>query len=251
MGGLGELHDLLPRGAVRDQVDHREAIDEDEVVADGGPDAFDDLDGEAHPVLVGAAPAVGALVGVGDEELVDEVAFRPHDLDPVIARLASARSGGGDVGDLFLDPVLIKFFRREGRDRGFDGRGGDAFGAVSVAACMEDRHRDLAAIVVDSVGDDAVVGDVVSAEEARGAGEDAAFLVGGHAAGDHQGNPAAGAFGIEGGDAVPVLRLLQPCVHRAHEDAVLERRETKIERCEQMGIIGHGAALLRAQSACG
>jgi hypothetical protein len=125
---LATWHDLVPGLAVRDQVDHREAVDHDEVGAHGGADAGHDLDRQAHPVLERPAPAVGAAVGVGDEELVEEVALRAHDLDPVVAGLAGAGGGGGDVGDLLLDAGLIEFAGREGRDRRLDRARGDACG---------------------------------------------------------------------------------------------------------------------------
>jgi hypothetical protein len=47
---------------------------------------------------------------------------------------------------------------------------------------MQDLHRDLAARVMDGIGDDAVIGDVLIGEQARRTGKHAAFAVGGHAA---------------------------------------------------------------------
>ena len=90
------------------------------------PDRFaraaHDLDRQAHAVLAVAAPGVVALVGARGEELVDEVAFRAHDLDAVVARLrassaqrtkspivrstpraVSARGVNGVIGDLIAD----------------------------------------------------------------------------------------------------------------------------------------------------
>ena len=48
-------------------------------------DFFDDLDEESLPVLGGAAPFVGAVVGVRAQELIDEIALTAHDLDGVVA----------------------------------------------------------------------------------------------------------------------------------------------------------------------
>ena len=60
---------------------------DEEVVADELARATDDLDGEAHPLLGGAAPVVGTVVGAAGEELVDQVALGAHDLHSVVARL--------------------------------------------------------------------------------------------------------------------------------------------------------------------
>ena len=66
-------------------------------------DAADDFDREAHALLRRAAPGIGALVGARRQELVDQIAFRAHHLDAVVAGLAREH-GAVDVGlDLPFD----------------------------------------------------------------------------------------------------------------------------------------------------
>ena len=72
---LRQLHDFIVGRAIGHEINHRQPVDHDEIGANGFADAFDHLDGQAHAVLVRAAPFVGAFVGVGDEELVEEVAL--------------------------------------------------------------------------------------------------------------------------------------------------------------------------------
>ncbi len=218
----------------------REAVDQDEVVADRGADPPDRLDRQAHPVLERPAPAVGAPVGVGDEELVEEVALRAHHLDAVVAGLARPGCGGGDVGDLLFDPGLVEFARRIGRDRRADRRGGHAVGAVAVAAGVQDLHGDPPAGGVHGVGHLPVVRHVLRREQARRAGQHRALGVGGHAAGDDQRDLARRALGVEGGDPAPVAVLLEPGVHRAHQHPVRQGDVAEIERREQVRVECHG-----------
>ena len=113
---LGQLHDLRPRAAVRDQVEHGQPIDQDEVRADGLARAPHDLHGQAHPVLVGPAPLVVALVRVGDEELVDEVPLRAHDLDSVVPGFLRQLGTPHEGLDLALHATASEGPRRERRD---------------------------------------------------------------------------------------------------------------------------------------
>ena len=111
---LGQLHDFAPVAAIRHQVEHREPIDDDEIGADRCARARDDLYRQPHAVRVAAAPVVRAAVGMCGDELVDEVAFRTHDLDAVVTRLASQRGATHESADLALDATGAQ---RPGRER--------------------------------------------------------------------------------------------------------------------------------------
>jgi hypothetical protein len=78
-------HGLFPAAAVGNQVDHGQAVDDDEIFADGLPRALDNLE-----------------VGVGDQEFVDEIAFRAHDLDAVVAGLARKLRAAHKIAYLFF-----------------------------------------------------------------------------------------------------------------------------------------------------
>ena len=76
------------------------------------------------------------------------------------------------------------------------------------------------------------VGDVVIGEEPSGAREHAALAIGRHAARHHQPNAAPRPRGVELGHAVPILGFFEVRVHRAHQHAILQRGEAKVERGE-------------------
>jgi hypothetical protein len=144
LDGAGKGHHLVPGGSLGDQIDHRQAVDQDEIRAHSGADPADHLDRQAHPVGIGPAPVILAAVGVGDEELVQEIALRPHHLDAVIASLAGADGGGDHVSDLLLDAGGIQGLGNKRRNRRLQGRGGDAVARIGIATGMEDLHRDAA-----------------------------------------------------------------------------------------------------------
>ena len=201
--------------------------------------AAHDLDRQPHAIFIRTAPAVGAFVRVGHEELVQEITLRPHDLHAIIARLLCAPCGRHDVTDLFFDTVLIQFRRWKRGYRGFDCRGCDALGTIRIAARVQDLHRNFPARIVDARGDDAVVVDILLCRHHRRPRQNGPFQVGTDPASDHQGHVTARAGCIKLGDAVPVLRLFQTGVHGPHEDAVLERREAQIKGSQQVRVVGH------------
>ena len=88
----GQPFDFGARAAAFHEVEAGDAEDDDEVATHGGAGLAHDLEREARAILERAAPFVGAQVGARREEFVDEVAFRTHDLDAVVAGLARQRS---------------------------------------------------------------------------------------------------------------------------------------------------------------
>ena len=69
-------------------------------------DLFDDLLDDAGPVLERTAVFVGAAIGVGREELLQEIAVRAVQLDAVDARLLAAESTFGEFVFQFVDLPL-------------------------------------------------------------------------------------------------------------------------------------------------
>ena len=100
--GLGKHDCLFPVVAVGNQVDHGQPINDDEVAANGFTGPLHYLHRQAHALRVVAAPLVGALVGVCNQELVDEIAFRAHDLDAVVAGLARELRTAHKLANLFF-----------------------------------------------------------------------------------------------------------------------------------------------------
>src|SRR5690606_6818421 len=104
---LGQQNHLVPTAAIFHQVEHRQAIDDDELGADRGAYPADDFQRQAHPIFITAAPTVGALVDALDQELVDEIALGTHDLDAVVAGYLGERGAIDEIADLLLDPRLV------------------------------------------------------------------------------------------------------------------------------------------------
>ena len=159
----------------------------------------------------------------------------PRDLD--IARAAVPTRDGR------LDLLAGQFVRHVRRDRGLQRGGGDEVLVVAVAAEVQDLHGDPSALGVDRVGDEAVLGHPVLVDEHRPARGRSTLGVGGDAAGDDEPDAAAGALGVEGGHPLEALRgLLEPDVHRPHEDAVGQGHPAgQLQRGEQVrvGRCGH------------
>ena len=72
---FGKLHNLIMGGSIRDQIDHRQPIDQDEIIPNGRAGASDDLNCKTHAVFIRTAPAICAFVGVRDQKLVDEISL--------------------------------------------------------------------------------------------------------------------------------------------------------------------------------
>ncbi len=203
---LGEHDDLIPGAAALDQIEHRQAIDDDEFRADRLAYAAHDLDRQAHAVFVAAAPAVGTLVDVGNQKLVDEVAFRAHDFDAVITRFLGQCGAAGKVGNLLFDPFLVQLLGGERVDRRLYRTGRDLLGAVGVTACVQNLHADLAAFGVHSVSDHLVLGRFFRRGHLGRAMGNAALLVRTNTTGNDKAGTPTGALGKVGRLAVETVR---------------------------------------------
>src|SRR5690606_32859697 len=184
-------------GAAGHQVEHGQPVDDDEVLADRLAHPADDLHREAHAVLVGAAPAVGALVGLPGDELVDQIALGAHDLHTVVAGLAGQAGGAGVVVDGALDLGVGELARYEGADGRLKRARGDQVLVVGVPAEVQDLQGDAPTLAVDGGGDDPVLPGLLLGGEPGAALVGPALVVGGDAAGDDQPHPAAGPGGVE------------------------------------------------------
>ena len=157
----------------------------DQVRADGLAHATDDLHRQTHAVLVATAPTVGAVVGVGGEELVNEITFRPHDLHTVVLGLLGQHGAVDEILDLFLDAFLVQLFRLERVDRRLNGARRYRFRAVGVATSVENLHADLAVRSVHGAGHDLVLFGFFRGGQLGCAGIHTALIVRADTTGDH------------------------------------------------------------------
>ncbi len=230
-----------------DEVERRDPVDDQEILPGARARPPDDLDGKAQPVLQRAAPAVGAVVRPQRRELGDEIAFRGHDLDAVVARLLRQRGALDERLDRLLDLAVGEDARLAAVDGRGDGGGADEVVELRVAPGVQDLEADRRARRVHRVDDRPVERNLVAPVEHERVGLHPARPVGRDAAGDHQRNPAPRPLGVEGGEALrrPV-DAFEPRVHRAHHDAVPEGERAERERREEMRVGGH-----RGRGLCG
>ena len=248
---LGQLHDFFPDAAAFHQVEHRQAVNDDEVRANGFAHATYDFHRQAHAVFVTATPTVGTLVGVRRQELINQVAFRAHDLDTVIARALGQPGAGHEVADLLFDALLVQLLWLERVDRCLDRTRRDLARAVGIAPGVEDLQADLAAGIVYRASHDHMFFGFFDGAQLGCAAVHPALIVGRNAASDDQADTAAGTLGKVGGHALKATGLFfQAGVHRAHQAAVAQGGKTQVQGGEQMRVAGggHRKAPQRAKS---
>jgi hypothetical protein len=96
-------HDLVPAVAVRHQVEHRQAVYDNEFPTRGGADTAHDFDRNPVAVSCLATPLVIPLVDPRCSKFIDEISFRPHHLDAVVTSPLRQPGGAHKALDLTLD----------------------------------------------------------------------------------------------------------------------------------------------------
>ena len=147
-----EFHHFLPGGTILYKVQKRETENDQEAVSDSSTHRRDDLSCKAHAVLVITAPFVFPMIGTGHEKLIDQVAFRPHDLNPVISRRLSELSSTSEILNRRLNPAGTELPGFEWGDRGLQGGGCDIPWGIPVATRMEKLHANETTMAVDLIG---------------------------------------------------------------------------------------------------
>ena len=235
---LSQLHDLRPNAATLDQIKHRQAVNNDEVLANGFTHAAHDLNRQTHAIFVAAAPTVSALIGMRSKKLVNEVAFRTHDLDTVITGAASQFGARYKVADLLLDTRLIQRFRRERVNRRLNGTRRHLLGAVGITPGVENLQTDFATRIVNGLRHDHVLFSLLSRRQLGCAAVHPTLFVRCNPPRHNQPNPTFGALGKIGGHALKATWFFfKAGVHRAHEAAIAQCGKTQIKRGHQMRVV--------------
>ena len=114
---FGQFGDFRQRAAVVDQIEHRQAVDDNEIVAGALAYRLNHLYGETHAPGIIAAPLVVALVGARGEKFVNQIALRAHHLDAVISRFTRQLGAVGKIIDQRQDLIVAQFMGGKTVDR--------------------------------------------------------------------------------------------------------------------------------------
>ena len=211
-----------------------------------------DHEAEADAVLQAAAEAVGALVGLGREELADHVTGRER-LDSVEATLPAAAGGGGVGVHHALDVVIVHLARdgavqrlaNGGRPDGRQPVLGVGVGPPPEVGDLAHECRPLAVHRLGEalqVGDDRVGADIELAEDVGAVAVDV-----GRPAEHGQRDAAArlfhmvGAVGLRGHPSLFQAAGVAGAHDAVAEDRLLDgqRLQKRVLRRGRVGLVGH------------
>ena len=166
----GERGHLVPGLALLDEVEHRDAVDDDEVASRRPRARRARSRRRTGAASRGCRPTRRSrLVGARGEELVDQVALGPHDLDAVVARPRARAGAPGRRRAIWRrTPRSDRARGREPADRALHRRRRDAPGGERVAARVQDLQRDPAARLVHGIRDLAVLARLAAGGQLRG-----------------------------------------------------------------------------------
>jgi hypothetical protein len=154
---------------------------------------------------------------------------------PSVPRLLGQGSANRVVRDRLLDLGSRKLPRRVLADRRLHRAGRDHVGVVAVAAHVQDLHRDPATGVMDRTGDRAVPVRLLRRRELRTASDRQSGVIRRDPAGHDESDAATRTLGVERRHPLEaVLDLLQPDMHRAHQNPVRQADEPEVERLEKV-----------------
>ena len=218
---LGQVNHFFPGAAVFNQVQHGQPVDDNKVLTHPLTDPAHNLQRQTDTVLVAAAPLVGAVVGVSDDKLVDEVTFRTHDLDAVIAGPLRESGAIHVIVDLLLDTGFVQLPGFERVDGRLNSRGCHQLRRVGVAASMQNLHTDLATFVVNRLGDDLVLVGLFLGIHLGRMLEYRTFRIRAYTTSHDKTNAATGALSVESSQALKtVFHFLKAGVHGPHQGTV-------------------------------
>lgn len=106
---FGQFSDFRQRAAVVDQIEHRQTVNDNEIVVSALAHRLNHLYGETHAPGIIAAPLVVALVGARGEKFVNQIALRAHHFDAVISRFARQLGAVGKIIDQRQDLIVAQF----------------------------------------------------------------------------------------------------------------------------------------------
>lgn len=181
------------------------------------------------------------MVGVGRQELVNEITFRAHDFDTVVFGLLGQHRTGDEITDLLLDTLFVQRLGLERVDRCLDRARRHLLGAVGIAPGVKNLHADLATGLVYRPGDDLVLEGLFFSGQLGGTGVHAALIVRPDPAGDHQAHAAPRPFGKIRRHAFETTGFLfKAGVHRPHQGTVAQRGKTQVQRGQQVRVMRGG-----------
>ncbi len=154
---LRQLDGFVEGSAVFHQIEHRQAEDNNKVISGTLAYRAHHFHGKTHAVGILAAPFVIALIGTQSQEFVDEIAFRAHHFDAIIARFPRQLSAVGEIFNQLQHLIVRQLMRRKAVDWRLNGRRCHQMRLVAVTASMQDLQGDFAAFVMHGVGNDAMM----------------------------------------------------------------------------------------------
>ena len=215
--------------AFLNQIQHRKPINNNEIGTHSGPHLLNDFHREANAIGVAAAPFIAAVIGAGGDEFVDQIAFRTHDFNAIIASALRQNRAMAIVINGAEHIIRTEFARRKRVDRRFDRAGSHQRLLVGIAAEMQDLHRDFSAFRVYCGGDGLVRIGLRLRGHFCAATVGPADIVWGNTASNDQTHTAASALCIKCRHArETVFRLFQAHVHRTHDHAIAQLGKAQI-----------------------